>query len=292
MPYGRRSYRNRRRNRKRTNRYRRNRSSKRQAYQLSRLDKRLSNLNYRFQTRGNGFTYYNEYRVDIPQITDTPVGTYGYSVLRIHPKTAGTSPWQPCMDQPTQAQLSMDDWRLRSTLSKFRISIGDEETNPIRFTAAIIQVKPSMRDIVYYNLGSDLQNAFNPTIGSTNTPLDTEFNPFRISANGMVFWNPKIFKILWKKEFTLGQVGYGSLGVNIRNMRDTVRDFTFKMNYGKYGTKLSRSQPDVDQALSVSEKTVNRRCWTFLIVISNDNTADFSAGNLEMTNVHYLRTKG
>lgn len=291
MPYGRSRFRNRRRNRRRTNRYRRNRSSKRQAYQLARLDKRLSSLKYRFQTRGNSFTYYNEYRVDIPQIT-AALGSYGYSVLRIHPKTAGTSPWQPCLDQATQAQLSMDDWRLYSTISKFRISIGDEETNPIRFTAAIVQVKPDMRDITYYTLGSDLQGAFAPTIATNNTPNDVEFNPFRISANGMVFWNRKIFKILWKKEFTLGQVGYGSNSPAVRNIRDTVRDFTFKMNYGKYGTKLSRSQPDVDQALAVSEKTVNRRSWTYLIVISNDNVADFSAGNLEMTNVHYLRTKG
>ena len=290
MPYGRRSFRKRRRNRRRIRRYVRNRSSKRQAYQLARMSKRVSSLDYRLRTMGNTFTYYNEYSKAIPNVQGG-LGLYGYTVVRLHPQTTGTDKWEPCLDQPTQAQLSKDDWTLRKTLSKFRISIGSEESNPIRFTAFIVQVRRNYRDMTYYNLGDDLKDAYVPQIPGSNDPNDINFNPWNTFDSGQVFLNRKIFKVLWKREFTLGQVTSGSAGHHVNNIRDTERNFTFRLGYGKYGTKLGRSQPTVEDALDHSQKTVNRNCWTFLLIISNDSTLDLSSGRLQMTNLHYLRTR-
>lgn len=289
MPYGRRysSRRRFRRNRRRNRRFLRNRSSKRQAYQLSSVNKRLSALNYRFRTMGNPFTYYNEYTKNIPE-TQGGIGLYGYTCIRLHPNT---QTWRPCLDQPTQAQLSNDTWYLKSTTSKFRISIGNEETNPIRFTAFIIQVRRNYRDITYYNLGTDLQDAYAQNIPGGNDPDDPNFNPWNTTNKGQVFLNKKIFKVIKRFEFTLGQVTSGSLGNRTTKMSDTVRDFTHTQYYGKYGSKLGRSSLAVDQALDYSQKTLNRNCWTFLLIVSNDSTLDISSGSVEMTQLHNLRTR-
>lgn len=291
MPYGRRrSFRTRRRNRRRTRRFIRNRSSKRQAYQLASLSKRISTLSYRFNTRGNTFVYYNEFGKSLPNITN-PGWNYGYTVLPIHPKTSGVDQWKECLDQVNQAQRASDDWYLKSTSSKFRISIGTEFENVVRYTAFIVQVKRPYRDITYYTLGNDLKDAFNPGIPSNNTPSEVNFQPWNLFKSGQCFINKKIFKVLWRKEFTLGAVTNSALATPTTSLGSCERDFNFRIRYGKYGTKLSRSQPDVDEALNLSEKTVNRNCWTFLLIMSNDDISDGSAGRVTMTNLHYLRSR-
>lgn len=265
--------------------YLRNRSATSQALQINRLSGKILRIQNRLNV-GNRFNYYNDGRKNVPHTTS--VMGYGYTVLRIHPHT---SSWLKCLDQPTGAQMTDDEWRLHKSQCHFRFEIASENTNPIEFTAFVVQVRRAYRDIVYYNWGADLEGMFSPTIPGTQTPVSTNFAPFNTFDSGQVFINQKIFKVLKAKKFTLGEVGYGTSAPPVRNIGDTVHHMYWTQRYGgKRGLKLGRPSGEIDDALDASNKTINRNCWTWLLIVNNDNILDAGTPLVKYTCLHTLST--
>lgn len=278
-----------RRRRRRANRrkraYLRNRSATSQALQLSRLSGKINRLSNRFNI-GNRFNYYNDGSKDVPEYTS--VSGYGYTIVRIHPQT---TTWLKCLDQPTGAQLTDDEWRLHKTQCHFRFEIGRENTAPIEFTIFILQVRPNFRDVAYYNWGVDLQGMFAPTIPGSETPVSTNFSPFNSFSSGQTFINQKIFKVLKAQKFVIGEVGYGTASPAVRNIGDTCKHVYWTQRYGgKRGLKLGRATGEIDDALDISNKTLNRNAWTFMLAVSNDNALDQGSPIMRYTCMHTLST--
>ncbi len=290
MPrYFRRGYKKRAYRRKRA--YMRNRGARSQALQLSRLSGKVARIQGQLNAGANRFFYYNDGKVSLPDPDTLSIATgYGYTIFRIHPHTTA---WNPCLDQPSQAQLDSDKWTLHSTKSQMRFEIGSENSSPIEVSVFILQIRKQFRDVAYYNWGADLRTPgfLAPNIADTGDTNDTAFNPFNTFSTGQVFLNRKIFKVLRSRKFTIGEVGYGTSAPAVRNIGNTVKHMSYFHKYGgKRGIKLTRSNAPITTALAQNNKTVDRDAWTWCLVVTNNSALDAGSPLVRYTNVHKLTT--
>lgn len=270
-------------NRRRKKAYLNNRSAKSQALQLSRLSGKINRLENKLANSSGYFHYYNVGRQPIPG--EPGPTTFGYNCFRLHPNATN---WLRCLDRVNDAELMSDTWMLHKSQMQLRISIADEASNPIEFSVFIVKVKKDFRDIMYGNYGTNLQNMFSPNIPGTETPTDVSFLPFNAFSSGQVFLHPRVFTVLKRWQFTLGQVTYGNQGHYTNTLRDTYRNLSWSHRYGKRGVKLARQSESIHEAITQAEKYMNRASWVHVLVVSNNSLIDIANPELEYTTIHHL----
>lgn len=279
MPYRRRSSASsswRRRNKRRTSRYYRRKGSRSQAGQLVRLDKRLTKLTKKVSLNRDYFNYYNFHlNVPLPQFTDA-TNTYGYSCIPVLDTASGN--FAPCFDEPTRADLDIDTWMYHGSKVHLRIDIDTENTNPCEVSVFLVTIRPEYQATAISNWGNKLQNMMSPALPDSETPTSSSPNPIMCFSTGQTFINQKVFKVHRFNRKNIGEVGYGSGSVPVRNIGDTVFNLSYNI---KKRVKLARSQNDIIDALTDTNGAINRNAQSFILMVS-DNSA-FDAGLLKAT---------
>lgn len=278
MPYrsAKRFWRRKRRNTKR--KIFRRRSSRSQASQIYKLYKSVNKLNKKVMQQRSWFNYYNQYSKDVPEYTGI-TGTYGYSTFPVLDTTRMT----PLFDVPNQSDLAQDTWKYHGSRIHCRIDIGSENTNPIALTTYLVSLRKDTRAVSLRNWGESLQDFFNPQIAGTTDPTDNNPNPIMCFSTGQTYINTKAFKIHAVKHDTIGEVGYGTAGVPVRNIGNTVKNYYFKV---KKNVTLARSQYAIDDALLEARSNLNRDAQMWVIVVSNNSAQDFGLCTLTATTFH------
>lgn len=250
------------------------RGSRSQANQIFKLYKKVNKIqrHVNFDQR-SWFNYYNEWVQNCPEHTGI-TGTYGYTCIPILDATRMT----PLFDVPSQTDLVQDTWKYHGSRVHCRIDIDTENTNPIRVTTYLVSLRKETRATSLRNWGETLQDFFNPEYAGTGTPTSNNPNPIMCFSSGQTFINTKAFKIHAVKHKDIGEVGYGSGSVPVRNIGDTVANYYFKV---KKSVTLSRSQLAIDDALADGRSSLNRDAQMFLIVVTNNSALD--GGDLLLT---------
>ncbi len=249
-----------------------------QAEQIVKLQKKVYTINKEIALDRQYFNYYQEESQSIPQNQNFG---YGYNCIPV----LNTVRMAKAFDMPSQADLSQDTWVYHGSRINGRIQINDENTNPIRITVFLVELRKDTREASLYNWGTDLQNMYTPAIPATTTPDDNNPNPIMVfsAGTGTVFLNNKVFKILGQKTKDIGEVGYGTSAPPVRNISNTRMDFSFRV---KKNVKLSRSQPAIIDALQTSRAVVNRNAQTFILIVSNNNALDLGSPDASVTIMH------
>lgn len=280
----RRSYGRRRRryNRKQKNYIFRKRGARSQANQIYKLHRSITKLRTKVNVKNRSwFNYYNEYVLNIPQHTGI-TGTYGYTCTPILDATR----MNPLFDVPNQSDLVQDTWKYHGSRVHCRIDIDTENTNPIRVTTFLVSLRKATRATSLRNWGETLQDFFNPQYGG-DTPTSNSPNPIMCFSSGQTFINQKAFKIHAVKHVDLGEVGYGSNSVPVRNIGNTVANYYFHI---KKNITMARSQLAIDDALADGRSSLNRDAQMFLIVVTNNNALDQGDLLLTATAFHTFST--
>ncbi len=263
-------------NKRRTGRYYRRKSSRAQAGQLVRLDKRLTKLSKKVAFNRDFFNYYNFHlNVPLPQFTDA-TNTYGYSCIPVLDTASGN--FSTCFDEPTRADLDIDTWTYHGSKVHLRIDIDTENTSPIEVTVFLVSIRPEFYSTAISNWGNKLQNFMAPALPDSETPTSSSPNPIMCFSTGQTFINQRVFKVHRMNRKNIGEVGYGSSSPAVRNIGDTVMNLDYRI---KKNVKLARSQNDIVDALTDTNGAINRRAQTFIIMVT-DNSA-FEAGLLKAT---------
>lgn len=251
----------------------RNRGARSQANQIYNLHNQLVKINRQVNIKNKSwFNYYNEYILNCPQHVGI-TGTYGYTCTPILDATRMT----PLFDVPNTDDLAQDTWKYHGSRVHCRIDIDTENTNPIRVTTYLVSLRKPTRATSLRNWGETLQDFFNPQYGGA-TPTQNNPNPIMCFSSGQTFINTKVFKVHAVKHIDIGEVGYGSAGVPVRNIGDTVANYYFKI---QKNVTLSRSQLSIEDALADGRSSLNRDAQVFLLVVTNNNALD--GGDLKLT---------
>ncbi len=256
----------------------RNNNKYAQAQQIVTLQKRVTEIAQKESLNRDFFNYLNEERQTCPAITGT--SGYGYNCIPI----IDSVNMRPCFDQPATPATESGQWRYHGSTINGRISISTENTNPIRITVFLVELRKDTRDVSLRNWGNNLSNMFSPDV-ATSTPQSNQPNPLICYSSGMgsVFLNNKVFKVLAKKTKDIGEVGYGTSSPAVRNIGDTQMSFTWKI---KKNVLLSRSEPPILNSLESSIGYINKNAQTFLLIVTNNNANDLGDPQLEMLTVH------
>lgn len=266
---------------RRQRRYFRRKGARSQAGQLVKLDKRLTKLTKTVALNRDFFNYYNfQLNHPVPAETDA-TNTYGYTCIPILDTASGN--FSTCFDEPTRADLDIDQWMYHGSKVHLRIDMGSENTTPVEVTTYLVTIRPQYFATAVANWGNKLQNMMAPALPDSETPTSSSPNPIMCFSYGQTFINTRVFKVHKVHRKNIGEVGYGSASVPVRNISDTVINIDYNI---RKRVLLARSQNDIHDALTETNGAINRRAQTYIIIVSNNSALDAGLLQANATMLH------